>query len=199
MRWSRYFFRDLLRDLSQAVGLSSFSYASEFEEIIAKWEKAHKMLVASGLTSKNAERLSRLSDYIEKLVGQEYRFYERIQADYGTIIYLEKRLEPLVDEAQLQREALLRIVLESCREINLSYRTAFPADLGIKTALYGRDGYLDSLGLVSLLAVVEQSIEEQLGTKLTLSEISSPALPDYPFRTVDSFVGYLAEHLEEAV
>ncbi len=199
MRWSRYFFRDLLHDLARLPNEAYTPFTIEFDEIIQDWEQAHKLLVSSGLPHRDGVQINQIADYIGKLARREYHFYERLQAHYqGEAPLLERTGADGNFQSLPSQNDLLRIVLDGCREVTLAYATSAPGELGRNTPLYGRDGYLDSLGLVSLLAVVEQSIEEQLGKRIELTELAASQLSDHPFRTVESLVVYLAGHMEEA-
>jgi hypothetical protein len=65
-----------------------------------------------------------------------------------------------------------------------------------ETALAGADGPLDSLGVVNLIAVLEQKIEEHFATTVDL--IDRGLLGDEePLRTVRTLGGFLASVLQE--
>lgn len=196
MRWSRYFFRDLLREAAEALGSPFDAHAAAFEAVIADWEQAHKQLQGRSA----AERLAQLGIALEALAKREYRLYETLWADSRAGGLFARRPRP--DGSDLgvrgvRREAVLRIVLDSCEDLNRFHNGAIPVELGAEAPLYGRNGNLDSLGLVSLLAAVEQGIEETLGCEVALSEIAAASIPDSPYRTVDALVGYLLERLPE--
>ncbi|MFC5702432.1 hypothetical protein ACFPVX_14105 [Cohnella faecalis] len=200
MRWSRYFFRDLLQDVASSHGSVYVSIAAEFSEIIEQWEKAHKMLKLYEVKNKSkAELASMLGSFVTSLSEREYRLYERIWSETRNVGLFDKRHAQEDGSSAKQKEALERIVLESCLEINRFHDGRIPVELGLRAPLYGRNGNLDSLGLVSLLTVVEHGIMEELGIGLTLSEEQSPALPDGPFRTVESFVDFILDRMPEAV
>ncbi|WP_168119501.1 acyl carrier protein [Paenibacillus sp. HB172176] len=202
MRWSRYFFRDFLHDLARLPGHGETPFALEFDDMLRCWEQAHKLLVGSSSALRKGKQAHRVIDFVGKLVRREFDFYERLEAHYSGAAVLLDRTDSGQGDAlspnRSNQSKLLDIVLDGCREVTLSHAASLPGELGSGTALYGRDGYLDSLGLVSLLAVVEQSIEEQLGTRIELTEMGLPQQSDNPFRTVESLVNYLAGHLEEA-
>ncbi|MEK3882080.1 hypothetical protein [Paenibacillus sp. PL2-23] len=202
MRWSRYFFRDLLYDVVRLPGDGFTAFAEEFDHLIRSWEHAHKLLVSSAVARREGESVTEVLDVIGKLVNQEYSFYERLQAYAGGAApLLEQEGEDSEESASIStpnRDELLRIVLDGCQEIAYAYSAKAPGELGGHTPLYGRDGFLDSLGLVSLLAVVEQSVEEELGARIALSDRAAQQWSNNPFRTVDSLVAYLKGCLEEA-
>lgn len=199
MRWSRYFFRDLLEELAVVLGSTYVSYASEFNEIIAEWEGAHKLLQGRGAASQSAERALLLSTKLETLLRREYQFYETVWSAHKSVGLFRKRANHSRETGFTKRETLLRIVLDSCMDLNQFHNGTIAVELGSQAPLYGRNGNLDSLGLVSLLASVEQGIEEELGVGLALSAEPSSLLADSPYRTVDSLVGYLYSHLDKAV
>jgi D-alanine--poly(phosphoribitol) ligase subunit 2 len=57
--------------------------------------------------------------------------------------------------------------------------------------LYGRQGVLDSLGLVSLLAAIEQALEDEHGIQVTLADERAFSQARSPFRTVGSLAEYI--------
>lgn len=89
------------------------------------------------------------------------------------------------------------IVLACCREHNdVSDRTI---DLSREDAapLFGVDGVLDSLALVSLVLAVEQGIEEKLGVLVTLADARAASQERSPFRTVGTLTTYAAMRVIE--
>ena len=96
-----------------------------------------------------------------------------------------------------QTQDLRQIVLDCCRQHNeVSDRTV---DLTQEdaAALFGIDGALDSIALVSLVLAVEQGIEEQLGVLVTLADARAASQERSPFRTVGSLVAYATARVAE--
>jgi len=94
-------------------------------------------------------------------------------------------------------QEIRRIVLDCCREHNeVSDRLV---DLAKEDAapLFGVDGALDSIALVSLVLAVEQGIEEQLGVLVTLADARAASQERSPFRTIGSLVAYAAARVTE--
>src|SRR5690348_15008035 len=58
------------------------------------------------------------------------------------------------------------------------------------TRLYGPDGPLDSLGLVSLILDVEQAVNDRAGAHLVLADEHAMSQRRNPFRDVDSLATY---------
>ncbi|MBB6690652.1 hypothetical protein H7B90_04465 [Cohnella xylanilytica] len=192
MRWSRYFFRDLLREAADRLGSPYGELEAEFAGIVSEWEGLHRLLQGQAANDRARERLLRFGAKLEALVLREHKLYEKLAAETRTAGLFRKRAEKRSDLAAAgPREAVARIVLDSCREINAYRGARIPVELGERAPLYGRDGSLDSLGLVSLLASVEQGIEDELGVGISLSDSPPVSSPESPYRTVDSLIGYL--------
>ena len=63
------------------------------------------------------------------------------------------------------------------------------------THLYGSNGLLDSLRLVSLVLDLEQSVNERLGTAITSADSRAMSQQRSPFRSVGSLADYVAQTL----
>ncbi len=64
-------------------------------------------------------------------------------------------------------------------------------------ALIGQDARLDSLGLVNLIVLVEEKIQEQFGVGITLVDERAMSLSKSPFRTLGSLAEFVEEQLNE--
>jgi len=70
-----------------------------------------------------------------------------------------------------------------------------PADLD--TALLGKEGRLDSLGLVALVVAVEQALQDRFGRALTLADEKALSRRNSPFRTLRTLAAYAHSLLED--
>ncbi len=61
------------------------------------------------------------------------------------------------------------------------------------TLLFGANGVLDSLALVSLIADLETMVEERMGIRVTLADERAMSRNRSPFRTADTLVDYIRE------
>ncbi len=64
--------------------------------------------------------------------------------------------------------------------------------------LYGRGGVLDSLGLVRLIAELEQEIYEYSKTNITLADEKAMSQKSSPFLSVSTLSDYILKLLQEA-
>jgi acyl carrier protein len=63
--------------------------------------------------------------------------------------------------------------------------------------LFGDGGVLDSLGLVNLITLIEEHVEDEYDLTITLADEKAMSRKTSPFRTVGSLIAYVSELLEE--
>ena len=66
-------------------------------------------------------------------------------------------------------------------------------DKNQNTPLYGGEGLLDSLGLVTFLINLEQNIADEFKMEITIASEKAMSQKNSPFRTVKSLKKYLAK------
>jgi D-alanine--poly(phosphoribitol) ligase subunit 2 len=64
-------------------------------------------------------------------------------------------------------------------------------------ALIGNDARLDSLGLVNLIVLVEEKIQQKFGVGITLVDERAMSQSKSPFRTLGSLAEFVEEQLNE--
>ncbi|MGP3787546.1 hypothetical protein [Paenibacillus sp. 1A_MP2] len=163
--------------------------------MIARWEQAHKLLQIARM-KRSPEWREQLTDIIEQLAADELRWYEALMTTHQHADRFRQTSSTAENPAPSQREVIERIVLDSCDEINRYHNASIPLERGLQAPLYGSRGRLDSLELVTLLAVVEQGVEDTFGVGITLAEIAAASMPESPYRTVESLVEYLEAQLK---
>jgi acyl carrier protein len=93
------------------------------------------------------------------------------------------------------RPEILAIVLAAADELNADLDTPIALDGGEEASLYGREGVLDSLGLVSLVAAIEEGVQNRLGATVVLADERAVSQRESPFRTVGTLVDYIQAQL----
>ena len=63
--------------------------------------------------------------------------------------------------------------------------------------LFGSNSGLDSMGLVNLITLIEQNIEEATGKFISIADERAMSLEESPFRTVSSLKEYITTLLNE--
>ena len=71
------------------------------------------------------------------------------------------------------------------------------AELTPDTILFGPDGVLDSLGLVSIIVALEQAMETEYGVLVTLADQRAMSRERSPFRSVRALAAYAAERVRD--
>jgi len=64
-------------------------------------------------------------------------------------------------------------------------------------ALIGQDASLDSLGLVNLIVLVEEKIQQQFGVGITLVDERAMSQSKSPFRTLGTLAEFVQEQLAD--
>jgi len=64
-------------------------------------------------------------------------------------------------------------------------------------ALIGQDARLDSLGLVNLIVLVEEKIQQQFGVGITLVDERAMSQSKSPFRTLGTLAEFVQEQLAD--
>src|SRR5437764_7233576 len=93
-------------------------------------------------------------------------------------------------ERAFMSEQLTALIVSALREQGGGREVATLPELGSETPLFGREGVLDSLGLVALVVAVEQAIEDEYGVSVSLADERALSEGKSPFRTVGALADY---------
>jgi acyl carrier protein len=94
-------------------------------------------------------------------------------------------------------ERLVQTIFRAVDEFNQDRSGEEPLGKSMDTALFGESGRLDSLGLVNLIVLIEQEIEEEYGLSITIADERAMSQKRSPFRTIRSLAEYLSLLLKE--
>lgn len=89
------------------------------------------------------------------------------------------------------KDKILELVLGAVEALNKSLTQKLKIEDGEKCTLYGGDGMLDSLSLVSLIVSIEEQIESRLGVSLILADEKAMSQKRSPFSTVSTLTDYI--------
>ncbi len=95
-------------------------------------------------------------------------------------------------------EQVVEIIKSAVRDAGEALSDATKANLSTETPLYGKQGILDSIGLVSMIADVEQEVEDAFDRSITLADEKAMSQARSPFRTIGSLADYVCQILEPA-
>lgn len=93
---------------------------------------------------------------------------------------------------------LVELIVRQIHELKGELLVNVPANLNPGTALFGQDGLLDSMALVTLVVALEQSIEDTFGVAVTLADARAMSQKHSPFRTIGSLAEYSGRLVQEA-
>jgi len=96
------------------------------------------------------------------------------------------------------REQIKAIVLAELSEIGETLPAPTSIEQGEETRLFGKDGALDSIHLVSLLIAVEQSIEDTFDVQISISSDRAMSQTRSPFRTIGSLTDWVVQLVSES-
>ena len=82
------------------------------------------------------------------------------------------------------RKTIENLIISSVKEINKQFHQEQQLGQSTKTVLFGKDGKLDSLGLVNLLVIIEQNIEDEFDVSITIADEKAMSQKYSPFQTV---------------
>ena len=94
-------------------------------------------------------------------------------------------------------ERILQAIYNAVAEINEQLPKGKSLAMSPETVLFGRSGQLDSLGLVSLIVAVEQNIQAEFGSDVTLADERAMSQRNSPFQTIASLAAYISHLLDE--
>lgn len=97
----------------------------------------------------------------------------------------------------MDRAAVSTLILDQLRHWDFPDSTAVPAEFSDDTVLFGRDGLLDSIGLVSFVMDLEEAIHRTSGRAITLVNERALSQNRSPFRLVSSLADYVTTLLAE--
>ena len=87
-------------------------------------------------------------------------------------------------------QAILELVRKLALDEIAAQGAEAPADMGPDTRLFGKDGLLDSMALVSLVMALEQEIADRFGAQVALADEKALSQKSSPFRTLGSLAAY---------
>lgn len=89
-----------------------------------------------------------------------------------------------------KKDKVLQAIYGAVEEANETLPPERRLEKSPETVLFGRNGKLDSLGLVNLIVATEQRIEEAFGVAVTLADERAMSQQHSPFRTISSLADY---------
>lgn len=90
-----------------------------------------------------------------------------------------------------------KIIIVALEELNEGLENESLNDITKETKLYGANGTLDSLALVSLITDLEEKISDEFEKDIILADEKAMSQRTSPFRSVETLTNYIQKLLEE--
>ena len=112
-------------------------------------------------------------------------------------MHFEKYLSKEGDGKLSTNNELTEIIYDAIDDLNELLPPEQTLNKTEDTVLFGGEGKLDSLGLVTFIVAVEQKISEKYQTSLALADEKAMSMMNSPFRTTGTLAAYIEQRLAE--
>lgn len=108
--------------------------------------------------------------------------------------------QPILQPSSDLSRSISAIILACIAETNTQGLSRIPVEKGDTANILAGGRYIDSFGLVSLLVMIEQDIEDQLGHTLNLSVSVAEAIAnrEHPLSTIGTLTNHILQLLGSA-
>ena len=89
-----------------------------------------------------------------------------------------------------------KIIIQTLKELNEELENEAFLNPNSKTKLYGGNGAMDSLALVSFIADLEDKISDKFEKDIILADEKAMSAKTSPFRNIESLTSYIKSLLE---
>lgn len=94
-------------------------------------------------------------------------------------------------------EKIVEMIIDEAKEVNKKLANKIPVELREDAPLFGENGVLDSIALVTLLVAVEQSGEDEFGIPLILADEKAMSQKNSPYHSIGALAHYVNSLLNE--
>lgn len=96
-----------------------------------------------------------------------------------------------------EQKEVLEIIYSAIDSLNDELEENEQIEKNENAVLFGKDSNLDSMGLVNLITLIEQNIEETTGKFISIADERAMSLQESPFRTVATLKHYITQLMNE--
>lgn len=86
---------------------------------------------------------------------------------------------------------VLKLIYDAIDEVNVDLDEDEKVEKSEETVIYADGSSLDSLGLVNLITIIEQKIEEETGDYITIADERALSMESSPFQNVTTLKDYI--------
>jgi acyl carrier protein len=92
---------------------------------------------------------------------------------------------------------VLQIIYDSIDELNLDRLENEKIQKEEDTSIFGSNSILDSMGLVNLITIIEEKLEEKTGKFVSIVDERAMSMESSPFRTIKTLNNFITNLLNE--
>jgi len=97
----------------------------------------------------------------------------------------------------IEKNKITQAIFQAIDEINQQLPAERRLDKSVDTVLFGETGKLDSLGLVNLIVMTEENVEDEFDIIVNIADQRAMSQRNSPFRTVATLTDYISILLQE--
>ena len=101
-----------------------------------------------------------------------------------------------LEARQEVRQQLIELIIGNVDQLRNTQGLKAPSRLDSATMLFGGEGFLDSMALVTLVVAVEQAVEEKFSTSVSLADPSAMSQEHSPYRTIGALADYAVQRMQ---
>lgn len=95
------------------------------------------------------------------------------------------------------RDKIQKLIISAIKELNDEIESNDLENPTLDTLIYGTNGNLDSLALVTLITIIEQGIADEFGQEIVLADEKAMSRNNSPFKSVQSLADYIVNLMIE--
>jgi acyl carrier protein len=95
------------------------------------------------------------------------------------------------------QEKIVQVIYQVIDETNAGLPPEGRLEKSTETVLFGRNGKLDSLGVVHFIVAVEDRLRDDLDISVTLADERAMSQKSSPFRSVATLAAYITQLTEQ--
>lgn len=92
---------------------------------------------------------------------------------------------------------ILLIIYEAIDELNLDLNDEEKIEKSESTEIFGSASRIDSMGLVNLITIIEEKLEEKTGKFISIADEKAMSLISSPFKNVQTLKNYIEDLVNE--
>jgi acyl carrier protein len=121
-----------------------------------------------------------------------------VSAPLFALFWSYARIAGLKGRQMPSNERIKKAVFEAVDDLNQQLPAGVEVEKSLDAPLYGSTGKLESLDFVTLIMEVEEKINAEFGTDITIADENLLSKEKSPFSTLGTLIEYLEDLLKEA-